>query len=278
MCALVGLGIAAAGTPAAAQVCGDADGNGTVTVTDGVLTLRAAAALDSPCTNATCDVDGSGAITVTDGVNVLRSAAGLPAADECPSAAGQPATVLSELLPLFNIALPYATGNKVTGCANDGTVTDLPPDEDGVDTELSFCQVGNVEVDGDIIVGPGLLTLSVVEIDTADENEDFIADYDGELTLAASGSGQSLNGELDVDTDSAGDFLPLTFASVVVTGTQLSSGTATLDLSDSNIMDQFTSMVLTFNGSGTAQVQATQSNGSTSNFRFNLTTGEVTAQ
>jgi hypothetical protein len=63
--------------------CGDADGSGAVTVTDGVQTLRAAAGLSSPCTLATCDVNGSGAITVTDGVAVLRGAAGLPLAGTC---------------------------------------------------------------------------------------------------------------------------------------------------------------------------------------------------
>lgn len=64
--------------------CGDADGSGSVTVTDGVQTLRAAAALSSACTLARCDVDGNGVLSVTDGVNVLRTAAGLPAAASCP--------------------------------------------------------------------------------------------------------------------------------------------------------------------------------------------------
>jgi hypothetical protein len=70
--------------PVAAQTCGDADGSGAVTVTDGVQTLRAAAGLSSSCTAATCDVDGSGSITVTDGVNVLRKAEGLSAPSACP--------------------------------------------------------------------------------------------------------------------------------------------------------------------------------------------------
>jgi hypothetical protein len=69
-------------------VCGDADGNGTVTVTDGVQVLRAAAELSSSCPPAACDVDGDGVIGVTDGVNVLRKAADLSAADACPAAAG----------------------------------------------------------------------------------------------------------------------------------------------------------------------------------------------
>ena len=62
----------------AADVCGDADGNGTVTVSDGVQTLRAAADLSTTCTPARCDLDGNGSVTVSDGVNVLRAAADLP--------------------------------------------------------------------------------------------------------------------------------------------------------------------------------------------------------
>jgi hypothetical protein len=62
----------------AIAACGDPDGSGSVTVSDGVNVLRAAAALASACgVAAACDVDGSGTITVTDGVNVLRAAAGL---------------------------------------------------------------------------------------------------------------------------------------------------------------------------------------------------------
>jgi len=70
----------------AADRCGDADGNGAVTVTDGVQTLRAAAGLASSCTLARCDLDASGGVSVTDGVNVLRAAAGLAVNLGCPSA------------------------------------------------------------------------------------------------------------------------------------------------------------------------------------------------
>ena len=71
------------GRAAHAQLCGDANGSGVVTVTDGVNTLRAAAELDSACDLSTCDVDDNGRITVTDGVNVLRLAAGLEVAGDC---------------------------------------------------------------------------------------------------------------------------------------------------------------------------------------------------
>ncbi len=65
-------------TCAGARECGDADGNGTVNVTDGVNVLRSAAGLASACDDpAPCDVDGNGSVSVTDGVNVLRAVAGL---------------------------------------------------------------------------------------------------------------------------------------------------------------------------------------------------------
>jgi uncharacterized delta-60 repeat protein len=72
------------GTPLS-SVCGDADRNGTVTVTDGVQALRAAAGLSGVCVATTCDVDGNGDVTVTDGVNILRTAAGLRVDLRCTS-------------------------------------------------------------------------------------------------------------------------------------------------------------------------------------------------
>ena len=81
------LAILVAGLPVAhAEICGDADNSGTVTVSDGVQTLRAAAELPSACELARCDVDGSGTITTKDGVNVLRIAANLSAVQACPTA------------------------------------------------------------------------------------------------------------------------------------------------------------------------------------------------
>ncbi len=65
-------------------LCGDPNGSGDVTVTDGVLVLSAAAGLDTACTPAICDVNGSGAVSVTDGIVLLRIAAGLGATLDCP--------------------------------------------------------------------------------------------------------------------------------------------------------------------------------------------------
>ncbi len=73
--------------------CGDADANGSVSVTDGVHALRAAALLENNCTLQTCDVDNGGTVSVTDGVNMLRAAAELPTDLGCPTPpSGQPAT------------------------------------------------------------------------------------------------------------------------------------------------------------------------------------------
>lgn len=72
-----------AGSP---RECGDADGDATLTVTDGVRVLRAAAELPSSCLLEFCDTDASGDIGVTDGVRVLRAAATLPVALECAPA------------------------------------------------------------------------------------------------------------------------------------------------------------------------------------------------
>lgn len=65
------------------QFCGDADADGTFSVTDGVQVLRAAAGLTSMCNPTVCDVDGNRVVGVSDGVNVLRAAAQLPAALTC---------------------------------------------------------------------------------------------------------------------------------------------------------------------------------------------------
>ena len=86
MPAMVAALLLAAVPALAADRCGDADGSGAVTVTDGVQILRAAAGLASSCTPARCDLDDSGSISVTDGVNVLRAAAGLPVNLACPGA------------------------------------------------------------------------------------------------------------------------------------------------------------------------------------------------
>jgi hypothetical protein len=271
---VLGLGSAVV-TSAYAQECGDADGSGSVGVSDGVQTLRAAAGLESLCTPGVCDVDGSGTITVTDGVSVLRKAAGLTITESCSgSTAGQPATVLHEIQTLLKVGVAFATGTPVTVCENspDGEI-DVDTDVDGTTTSFTACQFQGVDLYGDITVGPTTLSFSFFEADTTGD-EDFIADYDGDLTLGTSGSGRSLDGTVDVSTESA-TTVTLTFAGAIVVDGRLTGGSATVNLSDSDISDAFTQLVLTFDGSDVANVTAAQSNGSTETFHFNIVTGGV---
>ena len=84
---LVGLLGGALPAMAHAQQCGDVDGSGTLTDTDGVNVFRQATGLSSSCANDTtlCDVDGDGTVTQADGLAVLRAAGGLPISFLCPS-------------------------------------------------------------------------------------------------------------------------------------------------------------------------------------------------
>src|SRR5688572_23406105 len=103
---------ASSATKASAQLCGDSDGNGQVTVTDGVNVLRAAAGLSSNCTQnfAACDTDGNAEISVSDGVNVLRAAAAL--SSTCDAQVGQFITAATTIFgPLTKISGSPPTPN-----------------------------------------------------------------------------------------------------------------------------------------------------------------------
>ena len=120
---LLGLLLAVAAPLArAADRCGDADGGGTVTVTDGVQTLRAAAGLTSTCTPARCDLDDSGAVSVSDGVNVLRAAAGLSVTLACPGA--PPACTSADVT--ISVATPAAIGAATLVLGYPAAVVALP--------------------------------------------------------------------------------------------------------------------------------------------------------
>lgn len=80
--------------PVLAATIGDADGNGVLSVADGVQVLRAATGLASACTLASCDVDASGAVTMTDGVDVARTALGLPSVAASPGGGASPRVAL----------------------------------------------------------------------------------------------------------------------------------------------------------------------------------------
>lgn len=132
-----------------AQVCGDADGNGAVTVTDGVQALRAAAGLSNACAAGRCDVDGNGSVSVTDGVNILRKAAGLTIAEACPGSSANQAVraFLDEMTKIAQI--PGVTSARA-GAAPAGTT---PCDEGFIELEgqtslFVNCRFGNLVING----------------------------------------------------------------------------------------------------------------------------------
>jgi hypothetical protein len=194
-------------TTVAAQVCGDADEDGTVTVTDGVQALRAAAALSSTCGSA-CDVDGNGSITVTDGVNVLRKAAGLAIVESCDFASEDANEVVSPSLSIFDgltkvpgVALASAAA-ATTDCENaDGTALR----NRGVVT-FTNCQIGGVLLDGAL----GRLVFSdrvvvafdnykITRIKTGKSRT-----FNGTIPLVTEPDGTRLTGTLDVVSSARG--------------------------------------------------------------------------
>src|SRR5690242_6858580 len=88
-------------TTAEAQVCGDANRSGNVTVTDGVLVLRAAAELPAMCPRERCDMNLDDRVSVTDGVLALRVAAEIPTQVACRAA--QAGAVFGQIVKVLGI-------------------------------------------------------------------------------------------------------------------------------------------------------------------------------
>lgn len=142
---------------AGAQVCGDADGSGVVTVTDGVQVLRAAAGLSTSCAAGRCDVDGSGSITVTDGVNVLRKAAGLAVTEACLGSVTE--SVRAFLGEMTKIArIPNSAGAARSAVANEVTT---PCDEGFIELDGNKSTFVNCRF-GDLLINGALTTTNVV--------------------------------------------------------------------------------------------------------------------
>lgn len=184
-------------SPLRAETCGDADGGGSVSVTDGVQVLRAAAGLDAQCPSVECDVDGSGAVTVTDGVNVLRTAAGLAVTLRCSQLSAQETQVFgalqksSQVTRLVALGLD-ASGNggasaaATVGCPNGGTVTAEPG---GVVYE--GCRVRSTICSGSAVIGDGEFT---PDLECRDLAADRLFSLTGALAPSVTASGRVITG------------------------------------------------------------------------------------
>jgi len=252
-------------------VCGDANGDGRVSVSDGVQTLRAAAGLSSVC-GGTCDFDGSGAITVSDGVNVLRKAAGLAATEACPEA-DPVSSVIGHTLDVFG---PLTKVGAVGGAAAAGSIS--PCDNPGggfQQTSDGFvfndCQIGPVSFTG--FLGRSASSLNFNNL-AVRRNGDVLT-LVGSLNVGDDGGNPELNGVLDGDSEQLGSYV-ITYQQVV-TGPQGNTldGEIRFDTSDANL-DGVVGVRVTLTGGTSLPVVVTYADDSTQNFTYNTNTDVLT--
>ncbi len=297
MLMVAGLYSLAGVTGAAAQVCGDADGSGAVTVTDGVATLRSAAGLSSGCTNATCDVDGSGSVTVSDGVNVLRKAAGVAITENCPGggASGDVQEVSDSFVPFLALGLkeipsvsigsasvvrPAATED----CEDGGSRT---TNQSGADITVTFaaCKVsdddlGRFQLDGVIEVDIGFPTSTVsFELNITDLDSSKLVDFDGTVsgTPRLQGGFVIDGGPIAVSNSEGGPVvLRLTFNDLTVAddGHLVSGSVEAEDVG--NNFDLKSAELEVEDSSTTASLHVVKDDDSEQDYEVNLNTGEVT--
>ncbi len=266
------------------KLCGDVDNSKTVTVTDGVQVLRAAAGLSSDCTDEVCDADVNGEIGVTDGVIILRKAAGLTITEDCIPDEGhinnQVAQLIRETDPLVSAVLPTVLqhvndtldGNSFE-CLNgeDGTY-DISFADGEQDTSFSSCLVGNALIDGDVenANGSPILSIELSHL-TSDNTIDFDG-TDGTALLAVKvEGGVKYSGRLDVSPsfgDDTSDFL-LVVQNLQVgpTGFPVGGSLQFVLTADSNVVGVHEIQIF-YDGSNLARVLVTFSDGSFKSYKF----------
>jgi hypothetical protein len=224
--ALVAIIAAFTTTRVSAQTCGDANGNHTVTVTDGVQALRLAAGLSSSCEDG-CDVDGSGVVTVSDGVNILRKAAGLAINEACNFTGQEANGVVTPSLsifdgitkvPGFGSANAFAAAAAAGDCENDGTIERVQFNTQSA-TTFTNCEIGGAVLDGTIgrvVLGQGVALgfdgFMITRLKTG-ESHTFM----GQLAITAEQLGKRVNGMLTVVSSERGTFM-LEFQRILLTG------------------------------------------------------------
>lgn len=293
---MVGAGLLALGvaTNVSAQVCGDADGSGSVTVTDGVQVLRAAAELSSTCSQRknSCDVDGNGTVTVSDGVNVLRKAAELPIVESCPGGGvdADVSTVVDVTVPLLTVGLS-ALGEVSIGSASAAATEDC---EDGGSRTTSSsgvvfnaCRVsqpglGRFEFDGVVNVTFGIPTssvsfeLHVTDLDANTGFRDFVGTIQGLIRVPQGGFVVD-GGPVQVREGESGPVLvELTFNDLTIdSDAHLVSGSVEAE-DTGNSFDDLATAELEVESSTTATLHVVRDDQSEDDFTINLTTGDIT--
>jgi hypothetical protein len=207
--AVLGTVVAGSITPGAAQICGDADDNGTVTVTDGVQALRAAAGLSNICGSA-CDVDGTGSVTVTDGVNILRKAAGLPITESCVFTSEDASEVVSPSLSIFDGITKVPNINNsasaAAAAARDCENADGTAVRNRNVVTFTTCQIGGVILDGAIgrLVFPDRIVVAFDSYKITRIKSGKSRTFNGTIPIVSELDGKRLTGTLDVVSSAHG--------------------------------------------------------------------------
>jgi hypothetical protein len=294
LCGVVGV------SGAFAQTCGDADGSGSVTVTDGVQVLRSAAGLSSGCSERTnsCDVDGSGSVTITDGVNVLRKAAGVSITESCPGGGGDGT---ADVAQVTDVLLPFLTfGLREVPSVSDASAAVQPADtqdcEDGgtrttsrsgstfsvtfAACKVSESGVGSAQLDGLIRVELGIPNSGVdFDLKVTDLETNKLYDFHGELTgqVRLSGGFVLDGGPVSVLNGAEGPkIFEITFNDLTVDGNgHIESGSVEAeDTSDS--FELQSAEVEVEDGSSTASVHVVRDDQTEQDYTLNLNTGDLT--
>lgn len=266
----------------AAETCGDPDASGSVTVTDGVQTLRAAAGLSSSCTNATCDIDGNGTITVTDGVNVLRLAAGLSVTLGCPGGGvdAQVQNLLQSSLPIFGNLTKIGTSSSASAadtqtepCDNaDGsaTITSNPTE---IDFVFRNCDSGGLKADGSLILTSNALGFNITFTDLSTGESDFL---NGTVSQATNGQTIFTSGSFTLADSKFGSF-GITFDQLVLDPNTLLfvGGALEFDV-QSGQLGAISRVALAFDPSNVAFVEVDLADGEMLPFNYDVASGVLT--
>lgn len=269
----------ATATPAAAQTCGDATGDGMITVTDGVQALRAAAGLSSTCDDA-CDVDGNGTITVTDGVNILRAAAGLAINEACDFTTQEANSVVNPSLSIFDAItkIPGVGSASATAaassCDNDGTIQ-TSVGTTGASTTVTFtnCQLGESVFNGTVgrvVLGSGI-ALSFQDFMITHLVTGKSITHNGQLTITTTNNGKLISGTLMNDSTVRGMFTTEFQRILRVADGSIRAGVLIYDLT--NASTPHVAMIhIMFNASDEIPVTIEFRNGQTRQFILDRTT------
>ena len=223
------------------------------------------------------DADGSGTVTVTDGVNVLRKAAGLLITEACRGDVNQQVkSLLRSSLEIFGALTKTGASSariaQAQPCDNDGTF------EDFENSRVFFdCQIDDVIFDGTISSpSPNVIEFDSLDLIDPVTDDSFLTIESGTLSVRNVNGNLVLSGPLKVSTSDLDDFLSITFVNVVVNADGfILDGALDLDVTNAGI-EGVVAIRLGLTDSTLLPVTVIFDNKTTLQFTFDTVSGELT--